>query len=79
MVTVHGNLHFDISTAPCSAFIPHVDPSGTLYVQLAEDGDALATMSDLLEEQLSRVQAVSQVEVGVSLCARFTEDDVWYR
>ena len=42
--------------------------------------DALANLSESLEEHLSgEIVAPANVEEGMSVCAKFTEDEAWYR
>ena len=63
-----------------SCYVSHVDESGTLYIQLACE-------EDTLNAEVERVQTLSSnklldlevVRKGELVCARFSEDESWYR
>ena len=57
-----------------------MDPDGTFYVQLVSQEDALADLSDQLAAALEAHEgSMSDIEVGQNLCAKFSEDELWYR
>ena len=61
------------------AYIPHIESDSGLYVQMVAQEEALASLSDKLEEALAESSGLSEAEVGMNVCAKFTEDDAWYR
>ncbi|CAL1541995.1 unnamed protein product [Lymnaea stagnalis] len=58
-------------------YIPHVEADGTFYIQLVAMEDSLNELADKLEGM--EVTTLSQVTIGDTVCAKFTEDNVWYR
>ncbi|KAK3749426.1 hypothetical protein RRG08_003275 [Elysia crispata] len=68
-------------TPGLEAYISHVDPDGTFYIQLVAREEDLSDLSDKLEEALASAETgdLSVAPVGAICCAMFTEDDAWYR
>ncbi|GFR68044.1 tudor domain-containing protein 1 [Elysia marginata] len=68
-------------TSGTDAYISHVDADGTFYVQTVAREDDLNAMSEKLEAALETVTTgdLSVAPVGAVCCAKFTEDDAWYR
>ncbi|GFN94103.1 LOW QUALITY PROTEIN: tudor domain-containing protein 1 [Plakobranchus ocellatus] len=63
------------------AYISHVDPDGTLYIQKVAREEQLNSMSEKLEAALASATTgdLSMASTGAFVCAKFTEDDAWYR
>ncbi|XP_012939180.1 uncharacterized protein LOC101858039 [Aplysia californica] len=79
--TVAGAVESKDESSGDSAYISHIDPDGTFYVQMVAQEDALASLADKLEEELAGTESssLSDVGAGMNLCAKFSEDDMWYR
>jgi len=70
-----------VPTGPVVGFISHVDDDdGTVYVQLKEQEELLTTLVDQIQTigNTASIQ-LSDVCNGDKVCAKFSEDESWYR
>ncbi|XP_045158547.2 uncharacterized protein LOC123524421 isoform X3 [Mercenaria mercenaria] len=74
---------FTLQTVPAdsvSCYVSHVDDSGTLYIQLVCEEDTLSTEVDKVQTlESNKPLDIEAVKKGDLVCARFTEDQSWYR
>ncbi|XP_041358070.1 tudor domain-containing 6-like [Gigantopelta aegis] len=63
-----------------TGYASFVDTDGSVYIQLSNEEETLNNITEQLQsDYASGGQAVNPVVLDSTCCAKFTEDDAWYR
>lgn len=60
-------------------YVTEVEHSGEIFVQLARDEEKLMSLADRLQELGESSPALTNAAVGSVCCAKFSQDEMWYR
>ena len=71
-----------IPSSSISVYASHIE-DGFIYVQLVEQSDDLQNVTEKLQEIYENVShddmSLKDIQKGVACCAKFSEDEAWYR
>ncbi|XP_067679478.1 maternal protein tudor-like isoform X2 [Haliotis asinina] len=68
-------------TGTCSAFLSYMEEDGSFYLQLAREEESLTQLTEALQAEYTESggERIFGLKPGMVCCAKFTEDDQWYR
>lgn len=63
-----------------SCYVAHVDDNGTIYIQLVCEEDNLNSVVEEVQSLETRAPLnIESIKQGEAVCAKFSEDESWYR
>ncbi|XP_071116873.1 uncharacterized protein [Haliotis cracherodii] len=64
-----------------TGFLAYMEVDGSFYLQLSSEEDKLTELTEALQAEYSETggERIFGLKPGITCCAKFTEDDAWYR